>query len=83
MILTVQLQIDWRDSLIGGAAKFRILNPKIGLDLFERAQKRENCDIAFGNWCVIVVFGSEGYRAGRQQRGADCCSTCDHPALQK
>jgi hypothetical protein len=69
--------------LISGAAEFRVLDPKIGFDLLKRTQERQNCDIALGDWRVIIFWSSEGYRAGRQYCRADCRGTRYHPGLQK
>ena len=82
--LTVELQVDRGQSLIRGATKFRILDPQIGLDLLQSAQERQNCDVALGDWCVVVLFSAEGRRGTRQQRGAHRCSSgCHHSVRQK
>src|SRR3984893_7092492 len=48
-------QIDRREALIGRSAEFGVLNPQVGFHLLQRAQKRENCDVAFCNWRAILI----------------------------
>src|SRR5215471_10878722 len=49
----------------GDAAEFRVLNPQVRFDLFERAEEGENGEVAFGDRAAVFVLTKSG-RAERQ-----------------
>ena len=84
--LAVKFQINRGETLVGGSAKFHILNPQVGLDLLQSAQERQNGDVALGDWRVVVVLllSAEGRRGRRQKRRAHGCGPrCHYSVLQE
>src|SRR5882762_8012482 len=62
-------QIDRREALISCSAEFGVLNPQVGLDLFQGAQERQDCDVALSDWRAILL-PAKCRRGSRQQRRA-------------
>src|SRR6266436_4387858 len=76
-------QIDWREALIGGSAEFGVLNPQVGLDLFQGTQEREDCDVALRDWRAIFL-PAKCRRGSRQQRRAHSYGPgCHHSVCQE
>src|SRR6266481_1098358 len=76
-------QIDRREALISCSAEFGVLNPQVGLDLFQGAQERQDCDVALRDWRTILL-PAKCRRGSRQQRRAHGCGPrCHHSVCQE
>src|SRR5260221_4188233 len=60
-------QIDGREALIGCSAEFGVLNPQVGLDLFQCTEERQDCEVALRDWRHILLHAKSrrGYRQHR------------------
>ena len=59
--------------MVRGSAEFCVLNPEVGFNLLEGAQKRDNRDIAFRNlgFTGYTFIFCERRRGGRQERRSE------------
>jgi hypothetical protein len=48
-----------RDFVVLDPSQFIVLNPQIGLDLFESIQEPENCDVAFRDIAIFLLVLTE------------------------
>ena len=68
--------------MIGGSAKFGVLDPQISLHLLQGTQEGQNGDVPFRNWPTVALAVERGQT--RQQPGAHSGrARRKHSVLQK
>ncbi len=76
-------QIDRREALISCSAEFGVLNPQVGLDLFQGAQEGQDCDIALCDRRAVPIPAKCRRGAWQQRRTYGCGPRSHHSVCQE
>ena len=76
-------EVNRGESLVGRAAEFGVLNPQVGLDLFEGAEEAKNSDVAPCDRETAGLLCKDRIWVGQHSRAQRCSACSDSTSLQE